>query len=283
MLVTHNASTVDDMTSHSHASLGDDHFTRMLDLDAIVAGPLLDVVTALAAQHAPAPVREIVDLGAGTGTGTLALARRFPDARIRSVDNVPAMLDRIREAATEAGCADRVVPVAADLDQGWPGGRADLVWAALSLHHVAEPARLLTAVRDALAPDGIVVLVEMDAPPLYLPHDLGFGRPGLEQRLHEAVRTDDMDPHPDWTDTLDAIGLSVVARQSFDITRADPADVARLAHLFLTHVRTVADEPLDADDVAALDRLLGDGPDSVLHRTDLSVRGTRTVWVARRA
>ncbi|MBD8078557.1 class I SAM-dependent methyltransferase [Cellulosimicrobium arenosum] len=268
---------------HGQGQPDDQHMADMLDLDALVAGPLLDELTGWAAEHAPATVRDVVDLGAGTGTGTLALARRFPAARITSVDAAPAMLDRLRSATVALG--DRVVPLEADLDQGWPVDLAapDLVWSALALHHVADPVRLLDEIRDRLAPDGLLVLVEMDAPPTYLPHDVGHGRPGLEDRLHDAVDTGGMDPHPDWTDTLEAHGYDVVGCESFAVTTADPSTLARLAHLFLTHVRSRTADDLAADDRATLDLLLGDGPDSVLHRRDLELRASRTVWAARRA
>ena len=39
---------------------------------------------------------------------------------------------------------------------------------------------------------------------------------------------------------------------------------------------------LDAGDLAALDRLTGDGPDGIENRSDLSVRADRLGWIARR-
>ena len=51
----------------------------------------------------------------------------------------------------------------------------------------------------------------------------------------------------------------------------------------LQTLRSDLDGRLSADDLAALDTLLdSDGPDGVLRRDDLTVRTTRTVWVARR-
>jgi hypothetical protein len=41
---------------------------------------------------------------------------------------------------------------------------------------------------------------------------------------------------------------------------------------------------MSADDLAALDALIdSDGPDGVLHRTDLTVRTARTVYLAERS
>lgn len=268
-------------TGHHHVD--DEHMMAMLDLDAVVAGTLLDDLTALVAAHAPATVRSIVDLGAGTGTGTRALATRFPDAHVAAVDSSPAMLERTRAAAPDAG--DRISTHEADLDQGWPDdvGPADIIWSALALHHVAEPATFLGTFADHLTPGGVVALVEMDAHPRYLPHDLGTGEPGLEERLHAGIDTGDMDPHPDWTDTLAEQGYEVLARQQITITPSDPATTARLARLFLSHIEDRLTTPLTPSDAATLAELLGDGPGSVLHRDDLDYRASRTVWIARPA
>src|SRR5690348_781391 len=90
------------------------------------------------------PRQRIVDLGCGTGTGTVALLRRFDDATVLAVDESAAMLDRVRDRTRELGLADRVHTVQADLDLGWPAmDPVDLVWAAASMHHMADPDRVL--------------------------------------------------------------------------------------------------------------------------------------------
>ncbi|SDR91073.1 Methyltransferase domain-containing protein [Paraoerskovia marina] len=267
---------------HPESPVDDAHMIAMLDADALVAGTLLDDLADLVAEHAPHPVRSVVDLGAGTGTGTRALAARFPDAHVTAVDSSPAMLDRIRAASP--GLDGRLTLCAADLDAGWPDGvgPGDVVWSALALHHVSEPAAFLGTLKDHLTPDGVVALVEMDAHPRYLPHDLGLGEPGLEERLHAAIDTGDMDPHPDWTATLADHGYDVVARQQVTITPSDTDAMRHLAHLFLAHVADRVATPLSPSDAAVLAELLGDGPASVRHRDDLDYRATRTVWIARR-
>ena len=48
-------------------------------------------------------------------------------------------------------------------------------------------------------------------------------------------------------------------------------------------MRSGLDGHLSADDLSTLDTLIdSDGPDGVMRRDDISVRTTRTAWVARR-
>ena len=110
-------------TQHAHG----DGQAQVLDLDAEVFAEHLAAVTAwLPVQAAPA---EILDLGAGTGAGSLALLHQFPDARLTAVDSSVAHLDQLRAKADGAGLADRVRVVRADLDvAAWPDlGTPDLV------------------------------------------------------------------------------------------------------------------------------------------------------------
>jgi SAM-dependent methyltransferase len=268
---------------------------EVLDLDAEVLAGFLDDVTAQAAQLADGPVRRVVDLGAGTGAGTLALLRRFPGAHVDAVDSSAELLARLEARAAALGLAGQVRTVLADLDAGWPdpGGSGaegpDLVWASSSLHHLADPARVLAAVAGALRPGGLLVVVELSAFPRFLPEDAGVGRPGLEERLHAALdaqRAEEL-PHlgADWGPRLTAAGLAVVAEREVAIELAEPLPVAvgRYAQASLRRLRDGVADRLAADDRAALGALVdGSGPGSLLRRGDLTVRTARSVWIARR-
>lgn len=279
------------MTQHQHlpAAQGPDDeagLADLLDLDAEVLGPYLEEVTEWVGQLAPGTPRTVVDLGAGTGTGSLALARRFTAAEVVAIDRSASMLDRVRAAARGHGLADRLRVVQADLDLAWPAGvgTADLVWAASSLHHLADPDRVLRDVHAALDPAGLLVVVEMDALPRFLPDDVGRGRPGLESRCHDALEQADWNAHPDWLPHLQWAGFEVAAQRSFTID-ANPAQprTGRYARAYLRRVRSALHGRLATDDLDTLDHLLADDdPDAVLRRRDLSVRGTRTAWAARR-
>ena len=125
---------------------------ELLDLDAEVLHSYLSEVTAwiheLAADLAP---RRILDLGSGTGTGAFALLERFEEADAIALDISAQLLHRLRGKARVLGVADRVAAVQADLDAAWPAiDTVDLAWASSSLHHMADPDRVLTEVFAAL-------------------------------------------------------------------------------------------------------------------------------------
>lgn len=267
--------------AHRHESAHAD----LLDLDAEVVGHL-DDLTAWVAQHAEVVPRTVVDVGAGTGTGTLALARRFEDARLVAIDSSPEMVEHLRAAVLREGLGDRVRAVQADVDAGWPAvGTVDLAWAASSLHHLEHPDRVLRDLRAAIDPAGLLVVVEMDGMPRFLPHDLGVGRPGLEDRVRTAMAQDHWNAHPDWAGHLERAGFTVLEERTWTWVRQPASPAAhRYAHGVLSRVRTGLADRLGAEDLDTLDRLLADdAPESLLHRRDLVVRAGRTTWAARPA
>jgi len=265
---------------------------ELLDLDAEVLHPYLSGVTAWIRElAADQPLRRILDLGCGTGTGTFALLERFGDAEVTALDLSPALLHRLRDRARQLGVADRVRAVKGDLDAPWPeAGPVDLVWASFSLHHLADPDRALARAFAVLRPGGLLAVIEMDSFPRFLPDDVGLGRPGLEARGHAALAAGHAQELPhfgsDWGPRLARAGFRTEAERPFviELTPPLPAAAGRYARACLQRMRSGLAGQLSADDLAALDTLVdSDGPDGLLRRDDLSVRATRTAWVARRA
>ncbi|MDJ0380368.1 class I SAM-dependent methyltransferase [Streptomyces sp. G-G2] len=262
--------------------------TEVLDLDAEVLAEHLAALTDwLPVAAAP---RHIVDLGAGTGAGTLALLARFPDAYVTAVDSSPVHLSRLRAKACARGVDDRVRTVQADLDTAWPDlGSPDLVWASASMHHMADPARTLRQVHGALAPGALFAVVELAGLPSFLPADAPREAPGLLERCRAAGDR----PHAahlphrgaDWGPMLTTAGFTVEAERTMTVSIENSRSeaVGRYALASLRRMRPAAAAELSADDLAVLDRLLdAHGPDSILRREDLGVRTERAVWAARR-
>ena len=284
------------MPSHQHHQHGPSTVTeadeaaqaQLLDLDAEVLHSYLSELIGWVGELAGSLARgRILDLGSGTGTGTLALARRFEEADVIAVDVSAPLLGRLEAKARELGTDRRIRILRADLDTGWPDtGPLDLVWASNSLHHLADPDRVLGEVFATLRPGGLLVVAEMDSFPRFLPEDLG---PGLEARAHAALAdglAQDV-PHlgSDWAPRLRQAGLSIEARRSFAISLAAPLPPAarRYAQASMSRLRAGLEGRISAADTAELDALLdADGAGSLLRRDDLTVRTTRTAWVARR-
>jgi SAM-dependent methyltransferase len=273
-----------------HHHHGRPELAELLDLDAEVLHAYLSDVTAWVREQAAGQPRRVLDLGAGTGTGTFALARCFAGAEVIAVDQSPEMLARIRSRAAGLGLAGRVTTVQADLDRAWPAIEpVDVAWASNVMHELASPDRVLADAFAAVRPGGLLAVAELGAQPRFLPDDLGLGRPGLEARCHAALEHESAGPAPrldaDWGPRLKAAGFARVARRSFviDLRPPLPDGTGRYARAFLRRIRPVLDGGLDAGDLAVLDTLIdSDGPDGLLRRGDLSVRGTRTAWIARR-
>jgi SAM-dependent methyltransferase len=267
---------------HDHAEHPDPaEMAELLDLDAEVLHEYHhEVLSWVAAQAAGRP--RLIDLGAGTGTAALALARLVPDAEVVAVDISAPMLEHAGRAAAQAGLSDRVRTVQADLDQSWPDvGPADLVWAANSLHHVADPGQVLAQVFAALRPGGVLAISEMGSFPRFLPDDAGAA---LEERGHAAmadVRAEaGMHMDEDWGARLAAAGFAVEARRDFDIVMSPslPAAAGRYARASLLRMAHGLDGRLSDADLASLAAAAA----GVAGRDDLTIRARRTVWLARR-
>lgn len=101
-----------------------------------------------------------------------------------------------------------------------------------------------------------------------------------ERRAHDVPHMGD-----DWGARLTAAGFTLRAERhvAIDLAPPLPAATGRYAHAVLGRTRDHLGSALDADDLAVLATLLdGDGPDALLRRGDLTVRTTRTVWLAER-
>ena len=279
--------TVEDMThdaqhQHDHTPTDESGLAELLDLDAAIFHSYIDDVIAWAERIAGKPPRRVVDVGAGTGAGSLALARRFPAAEVLAIDSSAFMLDRLQASAQETGLAPRLHGVQADLDVAWPDvGAIDLAWAASSMHHLADPDRVLGAMHAALRPGGVVVIIEMDALPRFLPEDIG--RAGLDARCREAMVQAGWNAHPDWRPHLNRAGFVGLEQRNFPLEIVAPAGAERYARRLLSQFRDGLADRLAHDDLAAIDRLLADHSPDALLRGTLTFRSTRTAWAGRRA
>ena len=102
---------------------------------------------------------KIADVGCGHGVSTALMAEAYPRSVVHGVDYPDASIDRARRMATRQGVADNTrFAVASAKD--FPGSAYDLVCFFDCLHDMGDPVGALRHAREAVAPNGTVMLVE---------------------------------------------------------------------------------------------------------------------------
>jgi SAM-dependent methyltransferase len=101
----------------------------------------------------------VADVGCGHGASTIIMAEAFPNSQFFGFDYHDQSIERAREAAGEAGVADRIqFAVAAAKD--YPGSGYDLVCVFDCLHDMGDPVGASAHVLETLADDGTWMIVE---------------------------------------------------------------------------------------------------------------------------
>lgn len=101
----------------------------------------------------------VLDVGCGQGLSTILLAQSFPNSTLVGIDPDEASLAKARQASREAEVDERVTFQVATADED-VGGQWDLICFFDAFHHLGDPATAARRVRDSLADDGTLMLVE---------------------------------------------------------------------------------------------------------------------------
>ncbi|MDG4666388.1 class I SAM-dependent methyltransferase [Mycobacterium sp. 236(2023)] len=128
-----------------------------------------------------APGRAL-DLGCGEGGDSLWLAEQ--GWQVTGVDISDTALGRARDEAGKRGLADRVTLLQIDLSEAFPDGTFDLVSAQFlqSLVHL-DRERIFAAAASAVAPGGLLVVVDHGAAPPWAKHIHDHVFPGVDEVL----------------------------------------------------------------------------------------------------
>ncbi len=102
----------------------------------------------------------IADVGCGGGWSTLALAGAYPTATVVGIDVDQPSLDQAKKAAAEAGLSRRVSFQLAGAETLQPEEEFDAVFAFECVHDMPRPVEVLAAIRSAVRPDGLVVVMD---------------------------------------------------------------------------------------------------------------------------
>jgi SAM-dependent methyltransferase len=101
----------------------------------------------------------VADVGCGLGASTIIMAKAFGRSTFLGVDNHEASIAAARQAAAEAGVAQRARFETVSAKE-IPGAGYDLVCLFDCLHDMGDPVGAARHIRQALAPDGTLLLVE---------------------------------------------------------------------------------------------------------------------------
>jgi 2-polyprenyl-3-methyl-5-hydroxy-6-metoxy-1,4-benzoquinol methylase len=114
-------------------------------------------------RDAARPAR-VADVGCGAGWSSIEVARAYPHVQVDGVDEDDASISRAVATASSSGVEDRVHFAVQDAAGDWAGDRRyDLVLFLECLHDMAHPAAALHRAREALAPGGAVLVMDMRA------------------------------------------------------------------------------------------------------------------------
>jgi SAM-dependent methyltransferase len=109
---------------------------------------------------------KVADIGCGTGSVALALARGFPNSRVTGYDISQHALERAAERLAEQQLANivfrdpRMHPLPQDAS-------LDLICTFDCMHDMAHPTAMATTIRRALADDGTWLMVEIKGLPTF--------------------------------------------------------------------------------------------------------------------
>jgi SAM-dependent methyltransferase len=102
---------------------------------------------------------KVADVGCGHGASTILMAEAFPNSEFFGFDYHDASIARAREAAEQAGVADRITFAVATA-KDYPGTGYDLVTVFDCLHDMGDPVGASAHIRQTLAEDGAWMIVE---------------------------------------------------------------------------------------------------------------------------
>ncbi len=125
----------------------------------------------LGIPKATAPV-SVLDIGAGSGVWSIALAKQSPQVRIRAVD-WPKVLEVTKKVAKQHGVADRLTTAPGDFFEADFGNGHHVATIGHILHSEGRERsrRLLQKIFQALTPGGTIVIQE------FIPNDERTGPP----------------------------------------------------------------------------------------------------------
>ena len=104
-----------------------------------------------------------LDVGCGGGIASMAIAKAYPKTEVFGLDVFAPSIERARKSAVSAGLGDRL---RFDTYDGvtLPAERFDLVTLGYTVHHLADPVKVLVSIGKALKKGGSLLIIEANVP-----------------------------------------------------------------------------------------------------------------------
>ena len=238
----------------------------------------------------------ILDAGCGTGATTLLFANQ--GCMVVGVDRDETALQNANKLLEQTSHVGQVVFQRGNVNQlPFEDDTFDMVWTSYVLHHIADKLHVVEELKRVLKPGGRLAIREGGLPVQMLPHDIGLGEPGLQDRLRVAQNTwftamtrhtlPDEKPYPfGWSQLLlDSKFIDVQARTF--VTDFLPPFNKSQQQFILHYFQRMLDRddgnygPLLNDaDKKTLEQLTNENSESyVLKRRDLHVRYGLSVYL----
>ena len=202
------------------------------------------VATLMAGRTGTQPLR-VLEVGGGTGGTTAAILDAIPDggSEYLFTDTSPLFLTRARDRfPVRSGMSYRVFDLEHDATtQGFTPGSFDLIVAANVIHATRDVAVTLGMLRSLLAPDGVLLMLELSRPSRWI--DLSFGFTAGWWAFDDAFRIDyPLLPAAEWQRALLSVGFAEAAIALGTIGSGDGLEEQ---FLMLARTPAVPDAPRD--------------------------------------
>jgi malonyl-CoA O-methyltransferase len=149
-MTSHNAPTIDKRQARLAFSRAAPHYDEVAALQREIAARMLDRLAYI--KHRPAVV---LDVGAGTGEATHALARRYGDAQVIALDFALPMLQQSRKRQDTGACPECLCGDAERLPLA--DGSVDMIFSNAALQWCSDLPGTFREFRRVLRPNGMLL------------------------------------------------------------------------------------------------------------------------------
>lgn len=121
-----------------------------------------------AIRHGIIPGMEVLEVGPGNGTYTIAAAHRLgKSGKLITIDIEPRMIARVKKKIREEGITNVEAKVANVYDLPLPNNSQDLIYMIAVIGEIPSPERALSEFKRVLKPNGTLVFSELFMDPDY--------------------------------------------------------------------------------------------------------------------